>query len=261
MSEEVLSPREIRRYSKQIMLPEIGMEGQEKLKNSKLAVIGAGGLGCPVLQYLAAAGAGRIALVEFDMVDEVNLQRQILYGSGDVGKLKSIIARERLQHLNSMVDIEIINLRLDASNSLRILKGYDIIVDATDNLETRYVINDSCIILGKPMVHGAIYKYEGQVSVFNYRSGPTYRCYNPHPGDRRFKNPLPADVGIMGVLAGITGTIMANEVIKIITGTGNVLSGKMLLFNISDYSFHLLKIAGIPANHDIKTLNDLPYSV
>jgi adenylyltransferase/sulfurtransferase len=260
MADEILSPREIRRYKKQIMLPEIGVAGQEKLKKARVAVIGAGGLGCPVLQYLVAAGVGKVALVEFDMVDEANLQRQLLYGSNDAGKLKSIIARERLQHLNSMADIEIFNIRLDSTNSMRILEGYDIVVDATDNLETRYIINDTCVILGKPMVHGAIYKYEGQVSVFNYKGGPTYRCYNPPQDSSKFRNPLPADVGIMGVLPGVTGTIMANEVIKIITGTGNVLNGKMLMFNISDYSFHLIKINNIPANHDIKTLFQKPLS-
>jgi len=260
MEEEILSPREIRRYKKQIMLPEIGMAGQEKLKKASVVVIGAGGLGCPVLQYLVAAGVGKTAMVEFDMVDEVNLQRQVLYGSNDSGKLKSIIARERLRHLNSMVDIEIFNIRLDYSNSLRILKDYDIIVDATDNLETRYVISDTCVILGKPMVHGAIYKYEGQVSVFNYMGGPTYRCYNPQRDISKFRNPLPEDVGIPGVLPGITGTIMANETIKLIIGAGNILSGKMLLFNISDYSFRLIKINSVPANHDIRTLPAMPLS-
>ena len=242
MADDILSPREIGRYKKQIMIPEIGKEGQEKLKKARVVVIGAGGLGCPVLQYLTAAGAGKLALVEFDTVDEINLQRQLLYGSDDVGKLKSIIARDRLEHLNPLVETEIFNLRLDATNSLRILKDFDVIVDATDNLETRYVINDTCIILGKPMVHGAIYKYEGQVSVFNYQGGPTYRCFNPYSEKRQYKNPLPADVGIMGVLPGATGTFMANEVIKVITGTGDVLSGKMLVFNILTYSFHIIKI-------------------
>ncbi len=258
MADELLIPREIRRYKKQIMIPEIGREGQEKLKKASVVVIGAGGLGCPVLQYLAAAGVGKVAMVEYDMVDETNLQRQLLYGSNDVGKLKSIIARDRLEHLNSLVGIEIFNLRLDASNSLRILKDFDMIVDATDNLETRYIINDSCVILGKPMVHGAIYKFEGQVSVFNYQGGPTYRCYNPYSDSKKYKNPLPADVGIMGVLPGIAGTFMANEVIKIITGTGSVLSGKMLIFNILNYSFHTISIISIPGNHNIKTMTDIP---
>ena len=168
MPDSILSPRELRRYSKQIRLPEIGIEGQEKLKRASVLVIGAGGLGCPVLQYLVAAGVGKIGIAEFDMVSEENLQRQILYGSDDVGKLKSIIAKNRLEHLNSLVSLEILNIRIDESNALNFLRNFDVIVDATDNLETRYIISDACIILDKPMVHGAIYKFEGQVSVFNY---------------------------------------------------------------------------------------------
>ena len=256
MADSILSPREIRRYNRQIMLPEIGIPGQEKLKQARVLVVGAGGLGCPVLQYLAAAGVGMIAIAEYDMVNETNLQRQILYGSDDVGKLKSIIATNRVEHLNNLIKTERINLKIDTSNSLRILKGYDVIVDATDNFMARYIINDSCVILDKPMVHGAIYKYEGQVSVFNYRGGPTYRCYNPYDKNKTFKNPLPADVGLLGVLPGITGTFMANEVIKIITETGNVLSGKVLIFNIYDYAFNVLEITNIPENHNITRLQD-----
>jgi len=236
------------------MLPEIGITGQEKLKQARVLVIGAGGLGCPVLQYLAAAGTGRLAIAEFDMVSEANLQRQVLYGSEDVGKLKSVIATKRVEHLNDLIETERINLKIDVSNSLKILKDYDVIVDATDNLEARYIINDSCILLGKPMVHGAIYKYEGQVSVFNYAGGPTYRCYNPKSADRDFRNPKPSEAGLLGVLPGITGTIMANEVIKIITETGNVLSGKILIFNINDYAFNILEITNIPENHNIEIL-------
>jgi molybdopterin/thiamine biosynthesis adenylyltransferase len=255
MESESLSQREIRRYRKQIMLPEIGLTGQEKLKNASVIIIGAGGLGCPVLQYLTAAGVGKVAIAEFDMVDEANLQRQILYGSDDVGKLKSIIAKNRLEHLNSFVNIEIFNLRLGTDNALRILKDFDVIVDATDNLETRYVINDACIILNKPMVHGAIYKYEGQVSVFNYAGGPTYRCYNPVSSGKEYRNPTPAETGLFGVLPGITGTYMANEAIKIITEFGVVLSGRVLLFNILDYSFHIINIKNIPENHFINDLS------
>ena len=238
------------------MLPEIGITGQEKLKQARVLVIGAGGLGCPVLQYLAAAGTGRLAIAEFDMVSEANLQRQVLYGSEDVGKLKSVIATKRVEHLNDLIETERINLKIDVSNSLKILKDYDVIVDATDNLEARYIINDSCILLGKPMVHGAIYKYEGQVSVFNYAGGPTYRCYNPKSADRDFRNPKPSEAGLLGVLPGITGTIMANEVIKIITETGNVLSGKILIFNINDYAFNILEIENVPENHNITRLDD-----
>jgi sulfur-carrier protein adenylyltransferase/sulfurtransferase len=256
MADSKLSLRELRRYSRQIMLPEIGISGQEKLKKAKVLVVGAGGLGCPVLQYLAAAGTGNIAIAEYESVDESNLQRQILYGSEDLGKLKSIIAKKRLDQLNSLTETSVINLHIDTSNALRILGNFDIIVDATDNYESRYVINDSCVILGKPMVHGAIYKYEGQVAVFNYKGGPTYSCYNPGSDDRPYKNPLPAEVGLLGVLPGITGTFMANEVIKMITGAGEVLSGKILIFNIFDYSFHLLKIKNIPENHSISRLRD-----
>jgi adenylyltransferase/sulfurtransferase len=254
MAGDELSLREIRRYRKQIMIPEIGIEGQQKLKKSAVLVVGAGGLGCPVLQYLVAAGLGKVAIVEFDMVDEANLQRQVLYGSDDVGKLKSIIAKNRLEHLNSLVQIEIFNLRLDSTNSLGILKNFDVIVDATDNLETRYIINDSCVILNKPMVHGAIFKFEGQVSVFNYHGGPTYRCYNPYAEAGHHKNPASADVGLTGVLPGITGTYMANEVIKIITGMEGVLTGKLLVINILNNSFRLFKINNVPENHNIKEL-------
>jgi adenylyltransferase/sulfurtransferase len=236
------------------MIPEIGIKGQEKLKQAKVLVVGAGGLGCPVLLYLTAAGVGKIAIAEFDMVDETNLQRQVLYGSEDVGKLKSIIAKNRLEHLNSLVEFEIFNLRLDASNSLTILKNFDVIVDATDNLDTRYIINDSCVILDKPMVHGAIYKYEGVISVFNFKGGPTYRCYNPSTINKEFKNPLPAQVGLLGVLPGITGTYMANEVIKIITETGEILCGKVLLINIFSNIFNTFSVNNIPENHNIKDL-------
>lgn len=256
MPDNILTPREIRHYGRQIMLPGIGISGQEKIKRAKVLVVGAGGLGCPVLQYLAAAGVGKIAIAEFDTVDEANLQRQVLYGSGDLGKLKSIIAVTRIELLNNLIETEKINLRIDASNSLQVLKDYDIIVDATDNFKTRYIINDSCVILNKPMVHGAVYKYEGEVSVFNHQGGPTYRCYNPQINDKNFKNPHPAEVGILGVLPGITGTFMANEVLKIITETGNLLSGKVLIFNIYSYAFKILEIQNIPENHNITKLND-----
>lgn len=257
MESQFLSQREIRRYSKQIMIPEIGLAGQEKLKQSKVLVVGAGGLGCPVLQYLAVAGIGKIGIVEFDKVDETNLQRQILYGSLDVGKLKSIIAKSRLEHLNSLIEFEIFNLKLDTSNAIGIIKKFDVIVDATDNYEVRYIINDSCVILDKPMVHGAIYKYEGQVSVFNYKGGPTYRCYNPDFKTDDFKNPSPTDVGLMGVLPGITGTYMANEVIKIISGSGTVLSGKILVFNILNHSYCTITVKNNLENHNIKELKSI----
>ena len=254
MESNILSPREIRRYGKQIMIPEIGIKGQEKLKQAKVLVIGAGGLGCPVLQYLTAAGVGKIGIAEFDMVDETNLQRQILYGSDDVGKLKSIIAKERLSHLNSLVELEIFNLRCNVKNVLNIFRNYDIVVDATDNLETRYIISDACVILGKPMVHGAIYKYEGVVSVFNYNGGATYRCYNPQTEKSDFRNPLPSGVGLFGVLPGIIGAYAASEVIKVITETGDILSDKVLLINILNNTFRIFAVKNVPENHNIKSL-------
>lgn len=224
------------------MLPEIGAEGQQKLRNAAVLVVGAGGLGCPALIYLAAAGVGRLGIAEYDMVDESNLHRQVLYGTGDIGKLKSVIARKRLCELNPLAVIEAINLKIGKENAEKVFSGYDVIVDATDNLESRFVISDTCVLLGKPMVHGAVYRSEGQVSVFNYRGGPDYRRFNPgnkapSPGD-----PLPSGTGLLGVLPGIAGTCMANEVIKIITGTGTILSGKMLLFNILTSSFKIIKI-------------------
>lgn len=252
MDGSILTPREIRRYRKQIMIPEIGLKGQEKLKQAKVLVIGAGGLGCPVLQYLTAAGVGKIGIAEFDTVDETNLQRQVIYGSNDVGKLKSVVAKERLNYLNSLIELEVYNLRCDASNSLRILNNYDVIVDATDNLDSRYIINDACVILGKPMVHGAIYKYEGVISVFNYKGGATYRCYNPQVKNKDFKNPLPPAVGLFGVLPGITGSYVANEAIKVITETGDILYNKVLLINILTNTFKIFTVTDIPENHNIK---------
>jgi adenylyltransferase/sulfurtransferase len=254
MEDSILSPRELRRYNRQTMIPDIGIKGQEKLKRAKVLVVGAGGLGCPLLQYLVAAGVGNIGIAEYDVVDESNLQRQVLYGSEDLGKLKSIIAKNRLEQLNPLIEIEIFNLKVDRSNSMRIFKNYDIIVDATDNYEARYVINDACVILGKPMVHGAIYKYEGIISVFNYKGGATYRCYNPEPEERAYKNPEPPAVGLFGVLPGITGTFLANEVIKIITETGEILTGKVLLINIQQNSFNTFTVKNIPENHNINSL-------
>jgi adenylyltransferase/sulfurtransferase len=254
MNGDILSPSEKRRYTRQIMIQEIGLRGQEMLKLSKVLVIGAGGLGCPVLQYLAAAGIGKIGIAEFDTVDETNLHRQVLYGSSDVGKLKSIIAKRRLENMNSHTELEVYNLRCEGSNSQRIFKDWDVIVDATDNPDSRYIINDTCVILGKPMVHGAIYKYEGVISVFNYKGGPTYRCYNPQPISKEFKNPLSGDVGLFGVVPGIVGTYMANEVIKIITETGDILSGKVLLINTLSNVFRTFSVTNIPENHNIKSL-------
>jgi sulfur-carrier protein adenylyltransferase/sulfurtransferase len=255
MESTILSSRELRRYEKQMMLPGIGREGQERLKKAKVLVVGAGGLGCSVLQFLSTAGTGKIGIAEFDTVDEANLQRQVLFGTNDLGKLKSVIAKSRLEYLNSFIDFEIFNLKIGTTNARKISGQFDVIVDATDNLESRYIINDTCVILEKPMVHGSIYRNEGQVSVFNYKGGPTYRCFNPQKKDKKHLNPSPADVGILGVLAGITGTMMANEVIKIITGTGHILCGKILVFNIMSNSYRTFNIENIPENHEIKDID------
>jgi sulfur-carrier protein adenylyltransferase/sulfurtransferase len=238
-----LTEREIKRYTKQIMLDGIGVAGQEKIKNSSVLVVGAGGLGCPVLQYLTAAGVGRIGIADFDMVQETNLQRQILYGTEDVGKLKSIIARNRLLQINSSLITDVINLRIDTSNAEKIFANYDMVVDATDNIGTRYAIDEVTSRLNKPMIHGSIFKHEGEVSVFNYKGGPSYRNFNPPPeSDKPHKNPLATETGLFGVLPGITGSLMANEVLKIITENGEVLSGTMLIFNVLSNSFHKIKI-------------------
>lgn len=254
MESKILSSREISHYTRQLMLPEIGIEGQEKIKKSKVLVVGAGGLGCPVLLYLTAAGVGKLGIAEFDTVQESNLHRQILYGTGDIGKLKSVAAKETLMKQNEFTDFETYNIRIDRANSGEIFRNYDIIVDATDNLESRYIINDTCIIFDEPMVHGSVWKYEGIVSVFNYKGGPTYRCYNPHPGAGNFRNPVPAESGLFGILPGITGIYMANEVIKIITGTGEILAGKVLHINTIENTFRMFSIKNIPANHNVASL-------
>jgi len=235
------------------MLPEISEKGQLKLKNARVLVVGAGGLGCPSLQYLCAAGVGNIGIVEYDVVNDSNLHRQILYGSGDVGKLKSIITRDRLINQNNNVNIEIFNIRLNNENALSLIEQFDLVIDATDNYESRYAISDCSLILNKPMVHGAIYKFEGQVSVFNYRQGPTYRCYNPQNSSRE-RDPKPKDSGLLGVLPGITGTIMASETIKIILEIEQVLSGKVLIFNILKNQFYSVEVEPDPRNKNIDEL-------
>jgi sulfur-carrier protein adenylyltransferase/sulfurtransferase len=237
----MLTEKEKRRFSRQIMLPELGESGQEAIKAGRVLVVGAGGLGCPVLQYLSAAGTGSIGIAEFDMVNESNIHRQILYGARDIGKLKSIIAKNILQNLNDLSDIEIFNVRLTDDNVARISEAYDIIIDATDNYETRYVIDRICSVKGKPMIHGAIYRHEGQVSVFNYKGGLSYSKYN-QKNPAKTGNPVPAETGLIGVLPGITGTLMAGEAIKIMTGIGEVLSDKMLIFNIMTNRYHTIKL-------------------
>ena len=211
-------------------MSEIGVKGQEKLKNAKVLIIGAGGLGCPVLQYLTAVGVGTIGICDFDFVDESNLQRQILFNTEDIGKAKAKVAAKKLSLQNPNLKIITHNQKIDKTNALEILKDYDIVVDGSDNFPTRFLINDACVILGKILVFGAIYKFEGQLSVFNYKNGPTYRCLVPEEPVIS-ENITCSQVGVIGVLPGIIGSYQANEVVKIITEIGNVMSGKILLID------------------------------
>ena len=246
---KMLTEKEISRYSRHLLLPEIGKEGQEKLKNSSVLVIGAGGLGCPVLSYLTAAGIGKIGILDFDIVDESNLQRQVLYGINDIGKSKSEIAKQKLAGQNPLIEIESFNSKLSTQNALEIFSKYNIIVDGTDNFATRYMINDACVLLGKSLVSGSIYKFQGQVSVFNLQNtpvaGPTYRCLFPSPPPAK-SAPSCSEIGVMGVLPGIIGTFMANEVIKIITAIGEILSGKVLLVDALSMVFHKITLERNP---------------
>ncbi|WP_308992282.1 HesA/MoeB/ThiF family protein [Mariniflexile litorale] len=230
------------RYNRHIILSEIGQTGQDKISNAKVLVIGAGGLGCPVLQYLTAAGIGQLGIVDFDVVELSNLQRQILFGTSSLGQNKAEAAKKRLEDLNKDITIIAYAEKLTYQNAIELFSQYDIIVDGTDNFETRYLINDACIITNKPLVFGAIFKFEGQVSVFNYENGPSYRCLFPNPPE---ENTVPncSEIGVLGVLPGIIGSMQANEVLKIILGIGNVLSGKLLCYNALTSQTMVLKIS------------------
>jgi molybdopterin/thiamine biosynthesis adenylyltransferase/rhodanese-related sulfurtransferase len=239
--DKMLNKEEIARYSRHLLLPEIGIKGQEKLKNAKVLVIGAGGLGCPALLYLTAAGVGEIGIIDFDKVDASNLQRQIIYSVEDVGKLKTKVAAEKLRKQNPFVKLTTHELYLNNQNALDIIKNYDIVIDGTDNFSTRYLVNDASVILHKPLVYGSIYRFEGQVSVFNYKGGPTYRCIFPEPPSPE-SAPNCSTIGVLGVLPGIIGTMQANEAIKIITEIGEPLSGKLLLFDALKMDFTTIDI-------------------
>lgn len=253
-----MSSYELRRYQRQIMLPEIGREGQERIKKSRVMVVGAGGLGAPVLQYLTAAGAGTICIADDDPVDESNLQRQILYGGNDMGKMKTIIARQRLNHLNPLVHIDIMNIRLSERNILDAIGPYGLVVDTTDNFHTRYLINDACVHLGKPWVFGGIYKFEGQVSVFNYRGGPTLRCIFPEPSEDLIA-PDFTRTGIPGITPGIIGSIQACEAIKVILEMKDeVLSGKMLTIDTLRNRYNIITFTRNPDNMNIRRFDSSP---
>lgn len=226
----ILNSKEKQRYSRHIILDEIGMSGQEKLKSAAVLVIGAGGLGCPVLQYLAAAGLGTIGIADYDTIDISNLQRQVLFQVGDVGKKKAIVASERLQALNPHVNFNLHLEGIHRENALEMISNYDFVIDGSDNFSTRYLVADACVLAGKALVFGSIFKFEGQLTVFNYQEGPTYRCLYPEaPGAGEVPNC--SDIGVLGVLPGIMGCYMANEAIKMICEIGEVLSGKLLLMD------------------------------
>jgi sulfur-carrier protein adenylyltransferase/sulfurtransferase len=240
-----LSKEEILRYSRHLIMPEVGMEGQLKLKNAKVLLIGTGGLGAPLGLYLAAAGVGKLGLVDFDVVDFTNLQRQVTFGTSDVGKPKSLAARARLSNLNPDIQIESIETQLTSANALELFKDFDIIVDGTDNFPTRYLINDACILLGKPNVYGSIFRFEGQVTVFGMPDGPCYRCLYPEPPPPGLV-PSCAEGGVLGVLPGIVGSIQAMETIKLILGSGDHLIGRLLLFDALGMRFRELKLRKNP---------------
>lgn len=241
-----LTSNELERYSRHLVIPEVGKHGQLKLKAASVLILGAGGLGSPISMYLAAAGVGRIGIVDFDELSYSNLQRQVLYSTNDVGHLKTELAKERLNEINPNIEITLYNERLTRDNALDILRDYDIIADGTDNFATRYLVNDACVILGKPFVYGSILRFDGQVSFFEPVHGPCYRCLYPEPpapGD----TPNCADGGVMGVLPGIIGSLQANEVIKYILGKGEMLNGRLLLIDALNMKFREVKFAKDPA--------------
>jgi molybdopterin/thiamine biosynthesis adenylyltransferase/rhodanese-related sulfurtransferase len=233
---------ELKQYSRQIRLPEIGLAGQEKLKKAKVLMIGAGGLGCPILQYLVAAGVGKIGIVDDDVVDLSNLHRQILYSIGDVGSSKAIVAKRKLELLNPHVDITAYTERLSEENAESLCESYDLLIDGSDNFETRYLINDTCVALNKVLVFGSIFKFEGQISVFNYQNGPSYRDLFPEPPPST-EVPNCAEIGVLGVLPGIIGTYMASEAIKIICSIGEILSGRLMVINTLDNTTGIFNIS------------------
>ena len=244
-SSATLSKEEIMRYSRHLIMPEVGMDGQLKLKQAKVLCIGTGGLGAPLGLYLAAAGVGRIGLVDFDSVDLTNLQRQILFGTDDIGRPKIEAASDRLRNLNPDIQIDRFETRLTSENALDILKNYDIVVDGTDNFPTRYLVNDACVILGKPNVYGSIFRFEGQITIFGAPGGPCYRCLYPEPPPPGLV-PSCAEGGVLGVLPGIVGAIQAAETLKLIIGKGEPLIGRLLLFDALAMRFRELKLRKNP---------------
>jgi len=255
----ILSNEEVARYSRHLMLPEVGPEGQRRLKEASVLMIGTGGLGAPTGMYLAAAGVGRLGIVDFDVVDESNLQRQIIHGTKDVGRPKIESARDRLHDINPLIKIETYEMRLTSENALDLFENYKIIVDGTDNFPTRYLVNDACVLTGKPNVYGSIFRFEGQASVFWAKKGPCYRCLYPEPPPAGLV-PSCAEGGVLGVLPGIIGAIQANEAIKIILGAENLLINRLLLFDAWQMKFRELKLrrnSDCPVCGENRTIKEL----
>ncbi|KEF41934.1 MAG: molybdenum cofactor biosynthesis protein MoeB [Cyanobium sp. CACIAM 14] len=250
-----LSPDEVARFSRHLILPEIGMEGQKRLKAASVLCVGTGGLGSPLLLYLAAAGVGRLGIVDFDVVDHSNLQRQVIHGSSWVGKPKIESARARILEINPHCQVDLFETALTSENALEIIAGYDIVCDGTDNFPTRYLVNDACVLLGKPNVYGSIFRFEGQATVFNHEGGPNYRDLFPEPPPPGMV-PSCAEGGVVGVLPGIIGLIQATEAVKLITGIGTSLSGRLLLFDALKMSFRELKLRPNPERPVIEKLID-----
>ncbi|NJO39235.1 MAG: molybdopterin-synthase adenylyltransferase MoeB [Cyanobacteria bacterium CRU_2_1] len=250
-----LTRDEYERYSRHLILPEVGLEGQKRLKAASVLCIGTGGLGSPLLLYLAAAGIGRIGIVDFDVVDSSNLQRQVIHGTSWVGKPKIVSAKDRILEINPHCQVDLFETRLSSENALDILAPYDVIVDGTDNFPTRYLVNDACVLLNKPNVYGSIFRFEGQATVFNYEGGPNYRDLYPEPPPPGLV-PSCAEGGVLGILCGVIGVIQATEAVKIILGVGQTLSGRLLLYNALSMSFRELKLRPNPIRPVIETLID-----
>lgn len=255
MEQIQLNQEEYQRYSRHLILPEVGLEGQKRLKASSVLCIGTGGLGSPLLLYLAAAGIGNIGIVDFDIVDSSNLQRQVIHGTSWVGKPKIESAKNRIHEINPNCQVDLYETRLSSENALDILKSYDVIVDGTDNFPTRYLVNDACVLLDKPNVYGSIFRFEGQATVFNYEGGPNYRDLYPEPPPPGMV-PSCAEGGVLGILPGMIGVIQATETIKIVLGKGKTLSGRLLLYNSLDMTFRELKLRPNPIRPIIEKLID-----
>jgi adenylyltransferase/sulfurtransferase len=255
LDEIQLSREEYERYSRHLILPEVGLDGQKRLKAASVLCVGTGGLGSPLLLYLAAAGIGRLGIVDFDVVDSSNLQRQVIHGTSWVGKPKIESAKNRIAELNPDCQVDLYETRLTAANALDIIAPYDIVVDGTDNFPTRYLVNDACVMLNKPNVYGSIFRFEGQATVFNYEGGPHYRDLYPEPPPPGLV-PSCAEGGVLGILPGIIGVIQATETVKIILGKGETLSGRLLIYNSLNMTFRELKLRPNPVRPVIEKLID-----